>query len=64
MLAKSKIGEKIILTVNLDIQERLINRQTGNINHSEFAQGSVPKVYVKFSVKQTGLKTMRSSYLR
>ena len=30
-----------MLTVNLDIQGRLINGQTGNISHIEFAQGSV-----------------------
>ena len=52
-----------MLTVNLDIQDRLINGRTENISHTEFPQGSVGKVYVKFSDKQAGLKAMRSSYL-
>ena len=52
-----------MLTVNLEIQDRLINGQTGNISHAEFAQSSVRKVYVEFSDEQAGLKAMRSSYL-
>ena len=62
-LLKLKIGAKVMLTVNLDIQDRLINGRTENISHTEFPQGSVGKVYVKFSDKQAGLKAMRSSYL-
>ena len=37
--------------------------QAGNISRTEFAKGSVRKVYGKFSDEQTGLKAMRSSYL-
>ena len=33
------------------------------IKHNEFAQGSVCKVYAKFSDEQAGLKSMKSSYL-
>ena len=49
--------------MKLDIQDRLINCQTGTISHIEFAQGNVQKVYVKFSNEQTGLNAMRLSYL-
>ena len=52
-----------MLTVNLDIEDRLINGQTGKISYIEFAQGIVQKVYVKFPDEQAGLKTMRSCYL-
>ena len=38
---KLEIGAKMMLTVNLDIQDCLINGQTGNISHIEFVQGSV-----------------------
>ena len=62
-LLKLKIGAKVMLTVNLDIQYRLINGQTGNISHIKFAQDSVRKVYVKFSDEKAGLKAMRSFYL-
>ena len=62
-LLELKIGAKVMLTVNVDIQDRLINGQTGNIEHIEFVQGTVRKVYVKFSDEQGGIRAMRSSYL-
>ena len=62
-LLKLKIGAKVMLTVNLDIQYRLINGQTGKNSYIDFARGIVQKVYVKFSDEQTGLKTMRLCYL-
>ena len=45
-----------MLKVNIDIQDRLINGQTGIIRHIEFAQGSACKVYIKFSDEQAGSK--------
>ena len=53
----------MILAVNIDIQDRLINRQTGNVTHMEFVQGSIHKVYVKFSDEQADVRPIRSSYL-
>ena len=52
-----------MLTVTLDIKDCLINDQTGKMSYTELAQGIVQIVYVKFYDEQTGLKTMRSSYL-
>ena len=48
-ILKLKIGAKVKLTANLDIQDSLINGHTGNINHLEFTPGSGRKVYVNFS---------------
>ena len=62
-LLRLKIGAKVMLTDNVDIQDRLINHQTGNIEHIEFAQGTVCELYVKFSDEQAGIRAMRSSYL-
>ena len=62
-LLKFKIVAKMMLTVNVDIQDRLINGQTGNISHIEFVRSSVRKLWIKFSDEQAGLKAMRSSYL-
>ena len=45
-LLKLKIGAKVMLTVNIDIQDPLINGQTGNISHVELGQG---KVFVKYT---------------
>ena len=59
-MLKLKIGAKVKLTVNLDIQDCLISSRTGKISYIEFAQSIVQKVYVKFSDEQAILKTMRS----
>ena len=60
---KLKIGAKVMLTVDIDIQGSLINCQTETIRHIEFAESSVFKVFVKFSDEQVGSKAVRSSYL-
>ena len=60
---KLKIGAKVMLTVDIDIQGSLINCQTETIRHIEFAEGSVFKVFVKFSDEQVGSKAVRSSFL-
>ena len=52
-----------MLTVNIDIQDRLINGQTWNIRHIEFAESTVHKVYLNFSDEQRGIKAMTSSYV-
>ena len=62
-LVKLKIGAKMMLTVNIDMQDCLINGQIGIIRHIEFAQCSACKVYIKFSDEQAGSKAKRSSYL-
>ena len=62
-MLKIKIDAKVMLTVNIDIQYRLINGQTGNIRHTEFAEGTVHKVYVNFSDEQADLKATRSSHV-
>ena len=43
-LLKLKIYVKMVLTVNLDIQDCLINDQTGKISYIDFAQGIAEKV--------------------
>ena len=45
-----------MLKVTVDIQDRIINDQTGNFRHVELAQSSVLKVYVKFYDEKAGLK--------
>ena len=59
-LFKLNIGEKVMLSVNVGIQCRhAINGQAENVKHIEFVQGSIHKVYVKFSDEQAGLRAMR-----
>ena len=50
---KLKISAKVMLTINLEIQDCPY----------WICMGSVRKAYVKFPDKQAGLKAMRSSYL-
>ena len=62
-LLKLKIGAKVMLTVNVDIQDRLTNGQTGNVKHIEFVLGSIRKVYANFSDEESGVRAVVSSYL-
>lgn len=62
-LFKLNIGANVMLILNMDIQDRLINSQRGNVRHSEFAGGSVRKVYVSFPNEKGDLETIKSSYL-
>ena len=62
-MLKLNSDAKVMLAVNIDLQDRLINGQTGVIRHIEFAEGSAGKVYIKFFDEQDGSEAMRSSYL-
>ena len=42
---KLKTDAKVMLTINIDIQNRLINGHTGILRHIEFAQGTASKVF-------------------
>ena len=58
-LLKFKIGVKIMLTVNVDKQDRPINDQQEIL----YILSNVCKIYVRFSDEQAGLKAMRKLYL-
>ena len=62
-MLKLKVCARVILTVNIDIQDCLINGLTVSIRISEFDQDSVWKVMFTFPDEQAGLTAMRSSYL-
>ena len=50
-MLKLKVGTNPMVTVNIDIQDHIIKAQTGIIGDVEYPQGSVCKVYAKFSDK-------------
>ena len=52
-----------MLTINVDIQDRLINGQTEKVKHTEFVQGSIHKAYLKFFDGQARLIEVRLPYL-
>ena len=62
-MLKLKICAKVMLTNNIDVQDRLINGQTRIIRHIEFVEGSARKVYLKFYDEQARPIAMKSSYL-
>ena len=60
-MLKIKTGTKVMLAVDIDIQDCLMNSSTGNI--TQYPQVIVTKVHAKFSDQETGLKTMRPFHL-
>ena len=52
-----------MLILNMDLQDRLINGQRGNVRHIEFSRSNVCKVYALFSDEKDDLETMASSCL-
>ena len=63
-LLKIKIGAKVMLIVNVDIQDCLINDQTGNIKHIETAHGNARKLNVKFSDEEARLQVNENILFR
>ena len=57
-----KVNARIMLTVNIDIADRLINGQIGTVKHISYIDCHISKVYVKFDDKQCGIKKIDSDY--
>ena len=62
-LLKLKIGARVMLTVNVDMQDCLVHGLTGNVKHIESVQSSIHKVHLKFYDEQACSRAMRSSFL-
>lgn len=65
-LAKSlllKIGAKVMLTVNINIQDGLINGQVGEVEHMVLQNNTAKKLYVNFLDPSAALKATAKSYL-
>ena len=58
-----KVGARIMLTVNIDIEDRLINGQVGEVSYIEMSCNKVKKVYVKFDDCRAGRKRMSLNVL-
>ena len=56
LLLHLKIGARVIITVNIDIPNRLINGQLGIVKHFKFEQGRVTTIYLKLHDHKAGLK--------
>lgn len=57
---KIKVDACVMLTVNIDIQDRLINGQIGTIKQILTDNGNVTKVYIKFDDPKAGVKKINA----
>ena len=55
-----KIGARVMLTKNIDTNDKLINGQIGVVKNILFNNDRVLKIYVKFLNEEAGLKRMQS----
>ena len=54
---KIKSNVRVMLTMNVDLQDRLIDGQSGTVKHIEINdQHNISKVYIKFDDNKAGLK--------
>ena len=51
---KLKLEAKVMLTVNLDVQDRLINGQIGVVKHLEIIEDKVSIIYINSDVPDAG----------
>lgn len=56
---KLKIGARIMLLSNIDIDDRLINGQIGTVAHIVSRNSRVEIIYIKFDDNKAGLKAQR-----
>ena len=59
-LLQLKVGARIMLTVNIDVLDRLINGQIGTVRHIKIDQNTVTKIYVEFDDSRAGLSAIRN----
>ena len=54
---KIKVNSRVMLTVNVDLSDRLVNGQLGTVKHiSKNLKGEVTKIYIKFDDAGAGQK--------
>ena len=58
-----KINARVMLTVNIDIPDRLTNGQIGIVKHILRSSNNISKVYVKFDDNTAGLRKLNSDNL-
>ena len=57
---KLKIGTKVMLTSNLDINDRLVNGLVGTVKQIKYKNNEVSVVHVKFNDNNAGREAMQS----
>ena len=56
-----KLNERVMLTVNIDLQDRLVNGKLGTVKCIRTdSERKVSKIYIRFDDSKAGLKRMKS----
>ena len=55
-----KVGSQVIITSNIDINDRLVNGLVGRVTQFKYSNNVVSVVFVKFNDDIVGLEAMRS----
>ena len=55
-----KVGSQVMITSNIDINDRLVNGLVGRVTQFKYSNNVVSVVYVKFNDDSAGLEAMRS----
>ena len=59
-ILKIKINARVTLTVNIDLQDRLVNGQLETVMHIEWNSQGISKIYLKFDDTRAGVKAMNA----
>ena len=56
-----KLNAKVMITVNIDVEDKLCNGQIGTIRHIKYDNnGNVQKIYLQMEDPEVGLKAMHT----
>lgn len=57
-----KASARVMFTVDLDIEDRLINGQLGTVREIHYNSNFVNKIYVEFDDQKAGMKAAHNQY--
>ena len=60
---KLKMGAQVMLTCNINIEDRLVNGLVGKVMRIGHERNTVKVIYVKFDEQNAGLATMQSDII-
>ena len=58
-----KVGAKVMLTINIDLEDRLVNGLVGKVMYLRYVNDEVKVIYVKFNDQNAGQQAIQSDIL-